>query len=107
MPSALLDAVECDFKNYRRFDEAKPAEILDGMLFEELGHLLNLDVGESGVCFADVQQLAVVLHSERIVGKHIATPAMPEFDTGYNDVQGCECLFPFQPAHAALPWKVS
>src|SRR5436190_186099 len=62
MAGASLDAVEGNFENDPRFDQAKAAEFLDRVLFEERGHLQDLGVREPGVSFPDVEQLAIFLN---------------------------------------------
>src|SRR5262249_119748 len=78
------------------------AEILNRMLLEVLGHLKNFAVGQTGIRFPDVQQLTILAHSERIVGKDIAPASMPKLDTSDDDIECRQRFFPFQPRHAAL-----
>src|ERR1051326_6116000 len=58
---ALLDAIESHFKYYRRLDETEPAIVLNGVLLEELRHFGNLNVGEPGICFPDIQEFRITV----------------------------------------------
>src|SRR5262249_52307569 len=106
VPVTLLDAVKGDFDHNYRLHQTEAAEILRGMLLEELRHFGDLDIRQSRIRLTDIQQLTVTLHSEGVVREHLAAASMTKFHTSYDDIEGREGLLPFQPAHAALARKI-
>src|SRR5215471_17600069 len=51
------DIVESYFKNDGRFNNAAKALVFYGVFQKVLGHVRDFDVGESGIGFADIQEL--------------------------------------------------
>src|SRR5262245_61199088 len=87
MAIALLNSIKCNFENDDRFDNAEPSIIMDGVLFEKLCHLGDFQISQPRIRFPDVQKLTRMLHCERVVGEHVSTPAMAEFDTSNNHIE--------------------
>src|SRR5205809_8122770 len=100
MAVAFLNPIKGDLENNVGFHDAEAAVILDGVLLEKLGHILDLAIRQAGVGLADIQQPPVVVDRERVIGKHISAPAVPKFHASDNYVEGCERLLPFQPTRA-------
>src|SRR5213594_3637787 len=106
MAVAFLNPIEGDLENDIGFHNAEAAVILDGVLLEKLGHILDLAIRQAGVGLADIQQSPVVVDCERVIGEHISAPAVPKFHGSDNYVEGCARLLPFQPTHAPLAGQV-
>ncbi|MDT5158244.1 MAG: hypothetical protein QOH51_2601 [Acidobacteriota bacterium] len=74
MSLRLLHAVERDFQNYLRLDDAHApvCELLQGVRAKSLGQLHQLRVRQTRVSLADVQKLRVILrtaHGEGVIGE--------------------------------------
>src|SRR5438067_3093298 len=101
------DVVEGYFEDDFCFYKAGVAEVSQRVLLEPLGHLRDLDIGDSGVGFADVHQVSIFCaHRERVVAQHARTLPITELDSGYYAIQGCEFALHLQPGMAAAAGSV-
>src|SRR5216110_541379 len=64
----LLDAVKRDLQDHLRLDDVHRSVSRLRDLFEKLRELIDLDVGQSRIRFADVDQLPVAKNGERVIG---------------------------------------
>src|SRR5437867_12588960 len=99
MAVAFLNPIKGDLENDVGFHDAEAAVILDGVLIEKLGHILDLAIRQAEVSIDDIQQPPVVEERERVTEKHISAPATPKFHSSHNKDEGCQRLPPLLPKH--------
>src|SRR2546423_9382799 len=97
----MLNIVESDFENDVRFDAALVAEVFDGMGQEIVGELADLDVGQAGIGFADVDEALVVTDGEGVIGEEAAAFAVAVFGEGDHDVERGQRTLELHPELAA------
>ena len=104
---AAHDVVEGDFEDDEGLDGAEVAAVFEGVELEELGEFGDLDVGDAGVGFADVEEFAVeVADGEGVVGEELGAAAAAVFGAGDDDVEGAEFAFELDPGEAAASGEV-
>src|SRR5437763_16295668 len=102
----MLNIVESDFENDVRFDAALVAEVFDRVGQEIVGELADLDVGQAGIGFADVDEALVVTDGEGVIGEEAATLAMAVFGEGDHDVEGGQRTLELHPELAATAGNI-
>src|ERR1043165_5503990 len=102
----LLDAVERDLQHDRRLDHVHGAVARGRRLLEVLREAVDLRVGQTRVRLADVHQLVVAQHGERVVGEDRAAFAMAVLGGGDDAVERRQRLLVFEPRLAAAAGRV-
>ena len=101
MARRLLDAVKRDLQDHLRLDDVHRSVSRLRDLFEMLRELIDLDVGQSRIRFADVDQLPVAKNGERVIGQHgppFAVTVLRRSDNAIQRRQGFLVLQPRLPA---------
>ena len=90
-----LNGIERDFEHGIGLHFTIAAVIRDRLLFEMLGQLGDLDVGQSAVGFSNRQQFArgFVAHGEGIIAQDMIAFAVAEFRGDHDDVERRQFLF--------------
>ncbi len=73
------------------------ALIFDGVLQKPPGHLGDLDVGQAGVCFADVDQLFSIAHGKGVVAQYSDALAVAVLDRRDHHVERGQFALELQP----------
>ena len=97
----LHHVVEGDFQNDFRFDDQAEALIFDGVFQEPLSHLGDLDVGQAGIRFADVEQFFSIAHGEGVVAQHSDALAVAVLDRRDHHVERGQFALELEPRFAA------
>src|SRR5205823_5902132 len=89
MSSAGLDRIERDLKHRVGFHLAITATILDRLLFEMLGQLGNLDIGQTAVGFSNRGEFAgfFIAHGERVITQNMIALAVPQLGCDHDDIE--------------------
>ena len=105
---ARLDRVEGDFEHDLRDHFAVTAVLGDGRRGEMFGQLFDLRISQTGIRFANGQQLPrpLVPHRESVVAQHVAAFAVPLLGAHHDHIERGQFLFVFQPGLPAPARRV-
>jgi len=75
--------------------------VFEGVLFEELGEMGDFGVGDAGVGFADVEEVAVGgADGEGVVAEERSAASVAVFGASNDDIEGGKLSFELDPGEA-------